>query len=435
MTQTTSPQTTSPLRALLNVEASASACGPAVLRGLRSPLVALLALAIGPISAANAQAHGDTITQSTHTTATGQGAHLASDRSIGHLEPVFEFRGEMPTGVTVSADGRIFVNFPRWGDEVSYTVGELRHGKIVPYPDAAINKFDPAHPGETLGSVQSVVVDPANRLWILDTAALSFSAPVPGGAKLVAVDLSTNKVVKTIVLAPTTALKTTYINDVRFDLRQGKAGIAYITDSSVSGPGAIIVVDLDSGESWRKLSGHPSTSPDPNFVPVVEGKTLAIRETGKPPVPFTVASDGIALSADGVTLYYCPLSSRHLYSIPTALLRGLSTSENDVAKAVVDLGEKGASDGLEADDKGRIYAGDYEHNSIRQRQTDGEWKTIAHDPRILWPDTLSVATDGYLYFTVSQLWRMAQFNYGKDLRQKPYMLFRVEIGAGPVLLK
>jgi sugar lactone lactonase YvrE len=375
------------------------------------------------------------MTQPTHTTAAGQGAQLASDRAIGHLEPVFEFHGEMPTGVTVATDGRIFVNFPRWGDDVPYTVGEIRHGKIVPYPDAAINAFNPAHPATTLGSVQSVVVDPANRLWILDTAAPSFSAPVPGGAKLVAVDLSTNTVVKTIVLAPTTVLKTTYVNDVRFDLRQGKAGIAYVTDSSVSGPGAIIVVDLDTGGSWRKLSGHPSTSPDPTFVPVVEGETLAIRETGKPPAPFTVAADGIALSADGTTLYYCPLSSRHLYSVPTTLLRDRSASEAEVAKAVVDLGEKGASDGLEADDKGRIYAGDYERNSIRQRQTDGEWKTIAHDPRILWPDTLSVAADGYLYFTVNQLQRMAQFNYGKDLRQKPYTLFRVKIGAGPVLLK
>jgi hypothetical protein len=46
-----------------------------------------------------------------------------------------------------------------------------------------------------------------------------------------------------------------------------------------------------------------------------------------------------------------------------------------------------------------------------------------------------VATDGYLYFTVNQLQRMAQFNYGKDLRQKPYTLFRVKIGADPVLLK
>jgi sugar lactone lactonase YvrE len=387
---------------------------------------ASVALLLASSVAVAAQTHGGTMTTPTRTPA---------DRPIGDIEPVFEFRGDMPTGVTVASSGRIFINFPRWGGEVPYTVAEIRDGKVIPYPDATINKFDPKRPGETLGSVQSVVVDPANRLWILDTAAPSFSTPVPGGAKLVAIDLATNKVVKTIVLAPTTVLKTTYINDVRFDLRKGKAGVAYITDSSVSGPGAIIVVDLDRGESWRKLSGHASTSADPAFVPVVEGETLAIRETGKPPQPFTVASDGIAVSADGATLYYCALSSRHLFSVPTALLLDKSASDAKVAAAVIDLGEKGASDGLEADDKGRIYAGDYERNSIRRRQTDGEWRTIAHDPRILWPDTLSVASDGYLYFTANQLHRQPQFHEGKDLREKPYTLFRVKIDAGPVLLK
>ncbi|SHH41333.1 L-dopachrome tautomerase-related protein [Bradyrhizobium erythrophlei] len=360
---------------------------------------------------------------------------LASDRAIGKLEQVFEFHDAMPTGVTVTTDERIFINFPRWGDEVAFTVGEIRDGKVIAYPNAAINIFDPNRPGETLGSVQSVVIDALNRLWILDTAAPKFSTPFAGGAKLIAVDIATDKVVKTIVLSPQTILPTTYINDVRFDLRQGKAGVAYITDSSVSGPGGIIVVDLDSGESWRKLTGHASTSPDPAFIPVVEGERLAVRERGKALAPFNVASDGIAISADGDTLYYCPLSSRHLFSVSTALLRDRSSNDDAVAQSVVDLGEKGASDGLEADDKGRIYAGDYERNSVRQREADGEWKTIAHDPRILWPDTLSVASNGYLYFTANQLHRSAQFNEGKDLRQKPYALFRIKIDAGPVLLK
>jgi sugar lactone lactonase YvrE len=362
-------------------------------------------------------------------------ASLPSERKIGRIEAVFEFRGAMPTGVTVAGGERIFINFPRWGDDVPFTVAEIRDKKVVAYPDAAINKSDPGRPRETLISVQSVVVDAANRLWILDTAAPSFAEPLPGGAKLVAVDLATNKVVKTIVLPARAVLKTTYLNDVRFDLRQGKAGVAYITDSSIKGPGGIIVVDLDSGEAWRRLSGHPSTSADPAFVPLVEGETMAIRQAGKPAAPFRVASDGIALSSDGSTLYYCPLSSRHLFSVPTALLRDQSVSEEVVARAVMDLGEKGASDGLEADDKGRIYAGDYEHDSIRQRRIGGEWKTIAHDPRILWPDTLSVATNGYLYFTANQLHRQALFNEGKDLREKPYTLFRVKIDAGPVLLK
>lgn len=360
---------------------------------------------------------------------------LPSEHWIGPIEPVFEFRDAMPTGVTVSSEGRIFVNFPRWGDDVPFTVGEIRDGKVIAFPDAAFNKADPARPGESLISVQSVVADAAHRLWILDTAAPNFAAPIPGGAKLVAVDLATNKVVKTIVLPPSVVLTTTYVNDVRFDLRQGKGGIAYITDSSTSGPGGIILVDLDSGDSWRRLSGHPSTSPDPSFLPIVEGERLAVREKGKPPAPFRIASDGLALSADGKTLYYSPLSSRHLFAVPTALLRDRSAPEDAVARAVVDLGEKGASDGLEADDQGGIYAGDYEHDSIRQRQGDGEWKTIAHDPRILWPDTLSVAGDGYLYFTANQLERQPWFHDGQDLRVKPYTLFRVKIDAGPVRLK
>jgi sugar lactone lactonase YvrE len=360
---------------------------------------------------------------------------FAVDRVIGNIEPIFRFYDAMPTGVTVAADSRIFVNFPRWGDEAPFTVGVIRDGKVESYPDAKINIFDPINPGETLGSVQSVVVDAVNRLWILDTAAPGFSPPVSGGAKLIAVDLATNKVVKTIVLPATTVLPTTYINDVRFDLRQGREGIAYITDSSIRGPGAILVVDIESGNSWRKLSGHRSTSPDPAFIPIVEGDRLAVREKGKAPAPFEVASDGIALSSDGKTLYYCPLSSRHLYSVPTALLLDRSGNERAISGAVLDLGEKGASDGLESDDKGRVYAGDYEHNGIRQRQTDGEWRTIVHDPRVLWPDTMSVAADGYLYFTANQLHRQAQFHEGKALREKPYVPFRVKVDAGPVLLK
>lgn len=393
-------------------------------RGSRRALIAApLLAALGMAAAGSTTAYAQAVTK------------LASEQPIGRIELVHQFQGPMPTGVTVSHGGRIFINFPRWGDDVPFTVGEIRHGKVVAYPDAATNRFDTAKPATTLSSVQSVVVDAADRLWILDTAAPEFSAPVTGAAKLVAVDLKTDRIVRTIVLPTTTVLPTTYINDVRFDLRKGKAGVAYITDSSISGPGGIIMVDLDSGESWRRLTGHVSTSVDPSFVPIVEGERLAIRAKGKQPVPFGVASDGIAISADGETLFYSPLSSRHLYAVPTALLLDRSATDDAVEQSVQDTGEKGASDGLESDDKGRVYAGDYEHNSIRQRQANGEWKTIAHDARILWPDTLSVATDGHLYFTANQLHRQAQFHEGKDLRHKPYALFRTKIDAGPVLLK
>jgi sugar lactone lactonase YvrE len=394
---------------------------------IKSAVLALIAVAFW--------AEPSAFAESASSASAHRGQAVPVEHYFGDIEPVFEFRGQMPTGVTLSSQGRIFVNFPRWGDKIAYTVGEIRNGKIVPYPDAAINRLDPAHPGKNLISVQSVVVDAKDRLWILDTAAPSFSAPMAGGAKLVAVDLATNRVVKTVVLPPNVVLKTTYLNDVRFDLRQGKEGVAYITDSSKSGPGGIIVVDLATGAAWRKLSGDLSTSPDPAFVPVVEGEEMGVRAPGGQRMPVRVASDGIALSADGNTLYFCPLSSRHLFSEPTVLLRNRDIPESQVAKAVRDLGEKGASDGLEADAKGHIYAGDYEHDSIRQMQIDGSWRTIAHDPRILWPDTLAVAQNAYLYFTANQLERQPGFHDGHDLRRKPYILFRVRIDAGPVALR
>lgn len=350
------------------------------------------------------------------------------------LETVADFRGPMPTGVSVAGNGRIFVNFPRWGDDVPFTVGELRNGVVTAYPDAAINRPDPSRPTETLLSVQSVVADARNRLWILDTGAPEFQTRVVGGAKLVAVDLATNKVVRTIVIPADVALPTTYLNDVRFDLRQGREGVAYITDSSVKGPGGIIVVDLGTGASFRRLSGAASTSPDPSFTPVIGGQPLMNRPAGGPPTRWHVASDGVALSADGRTLFFCPLTSRHLYSVPTAALRDRSVSDAALAGKVADLGLKGASDGLEADDRGRVYGGDYEHDSI-VRLENGRWSTLVRDPAILWPDTLSIGPDGYLYFTANQLYRQANFHGGTDLRRQPYKLFRVKIDAGPVELR
>lgn len=360
---------------------------------------------------------------------------LAAEEPVGTLETVATFDGPMPTGVTVSHRGRIFINFPRWGDDVAFTVGELRSGRAVAYPDEATNKTDPKNPAAALVSVQSVVVDPADRLWILDTGSAMHQPTQYGGPKLLCVDLIADRVVQTILFPQDVALPTSYLNDVRFDLRRGGAGIAYITDSSSKGPNGIIVVNLQSGESWRRLHDHPSTKAEPPhaYLPIVEGQPLFERPPDGPPKPYTSGADGIAIGADGSRLYYCPLMSRRLYSVATDAL--VDRLRDDASVTVIDEGDKGGgADGLESDAKGAIYATNYEHNAVLRRRRDGEWETVVHDPRLLWPDTLSVATDGYLYVTANQLHRQARFHGGRDLRRKPYVLFRIPIHAPPVLL-
>lgn len=214
--------------------------------------------------------------------------------------------------------------------------------------------------------------------------------------------------------------------------------MAFITDSAQKGPNGIIAVDLASGDSWRRLHDHPSTKAEDiqTFLPIVEGRPfLEQQPDGSLKQGAGMGSDGIAIGADGERLYYCPLGSRTLFSAETNSLADRSLNDQEVGATVIDEGDRGgASDGLESDASGCIYSTNYEHNAILRRGPDREWETLIHDPRLLWPDTLSLATDGYLYVTANQLHRQARYHNGRDLRRKQYTLFRVRVDAQPVLL-
>ena len=87
-----------------------------------------------------------------------------------------------------------------------------------------------------------------------------------GYPKLVAIDLTTNNVVQTIHFPSDIVLANGYINAVRFDFTRGPAGTAFISDSAPGGPNAIILVDLESGRSVRRLRDHESVRGNPLFA-------------------------------------------------------------------------------------------------------------------------------------------------------------------------
>ncbi|KAI0475215.1 major royal jelly protein-domain-containing protein, partial [Xylariaceae sp. FL0804] len=273
------------------------------------------------------------------------------------LETVHAYYGQWPTGIAVSSTGRMFSNYPGGLDPANvyngsndvYTVGELTSmttEKAYPSlefnhpPGGAIN-YSTTPPTSAnyqnyLIGVQSVVIDPQDRLWILDTGRVLTPDGVLltasyGGPKLVGVDLATNKVFQTIVFPASVAPGDSYLNDVRFDLGGGggqnsssrqNCSFAYITDSSNAGDNAIVVVDLTTGESWRHVRQTRVVRNEPQFLAFVWGQPTYYYDAPEEQymgLPF--GSDGIALSADGATLYWCPLASRYLYSAPTARLR------------------------------------------------------------------------------------------------------------------
>ena len=355
----------------------------------------------------------------------------AQGKRSEQLQTIAVFPGKaMPTGVTVAEGGRIFLSFPRWGDPVEYTAVELRDGKLVPFPDAKTNAFYPddvgrANPAEHLVSVQSVVADGRGRVWLLDPGSVNLGPNIPGAAKLWGYDLSSGKRVKAITFPTDVALKKTYLNDVRFDLNRGDEGTAYITDS---GAGGIIVVDLASGAPWRHLDNHPSVKSAIGVQFTSEGRPFLMRKpNGEEMVP-DIRSDGIALSPDGKTLYYNPLMSRDVYSVPTDMLADKNADPQKVAAAVKKVATKpSANDGLLCDAQGRIYATDWEDNAIRRIDPQsGNVEVVVQDERLLWPDTLAMLGND-LYVVSNQLARQKQFHQGRDLREPPYVLFKITI--------
>ncbi|KAM3459615.1 hypothetical protein NHJ6243_006731 [Beauveria neobassiana] len=384
------------------------------------------------------------------------------------LQIAHYYYGQMPTGIAVSRESRLFSTYPACLDGNNtntpqtpnkYQVAELMpDGSEVPYPSVEMN----SPPGGALNmstnpptsanydnyliGCQSVIVDSQNVLYILDSgravdpdSGATLSA-VYGGPKVIAVDLSTNKVIRTYRFPQTVVYSDSFLNDIRVDrtpglsglTSNGSEGVAYITDSSLEGRNGFVILDLTSGESWRHLDNDPRVRAQQQVVPWVHGNPVLFAPPGQPYSRAAIGSDGIALGADGKDLYFSVISGRELFSAPTAALRAHdASSELVLAASITNKGEKGISDGLETDSNGVIYAGNVEQEAVVSYfPGNSSVQTFVRDPRINWVDTLSIGWDGFLYFTVNQVHLMPNFYPGTERRQHPYVLFKVQLPDG-----
>jgi sugar lactone lactonase YvrE len=355
----------------------------------------------------------------------------AMGRGADDLEIVHRFTGQMPVGVAVTATGRAFVSYPRWEDKLEYTLAVLENGREVPFPrDGAYQKGNENDPANNLVSLQGLIVDGRDRLWVLDTGTVNMEPVQPFTPKLICFNARTGAKEWEHKFSAREVPPGGYLNDLRIDLTRGAEGFVYITDSGKS-PG-IVVVDVANHRAWRRLTNHPTTKAEPGFVGFVEGRALYKDTPDQPPQHVSIGSDGIAISPDGKRLYYTPLASRKLYSVSTDALADPKRSDRDTANTVVDHGGKGAADGMGEDQSGNVYTTNWEQNAVLRRLPDGTFETVVADPRLLWPDTIDLAPDGYLYVISNQLHRQGGYNNGRDLRVKPYLLTRIKTNARSV---
>jgi sugar lactone lactonase YvrE len=354
----------------------------------------------------------------------GSGAQVLTNPT--GVELVAQF-GHQVTGVTVSERGRVFVNFPRWTEDSPVSVAEVqRDGSTRPYPDGDWNAWrnarkDELSPGDHWVCVQSVVADGRGSLWVVDPAAPAQSFIVPGGPKLVRIDLATDRVAKIYRFDQDVAPQGSYLNDVRFS-PDGR--FAFITDSGARG--AIVVVELASGKARRVLDGDPTTQRKKGLVVKTDGRPLR-RPDGRG-VEFN--ADGIAISKDGRYLYWQALSGDTLYRIRTDILETRGLAGEDVSASVENYGLNGVADGLliaRATDS--MFITSLEDNAIKVRDLaqgpDAPRRIVAQDERLRWPDTFSQGPDGTIYVTTSRIQDSAFFKRDAPLAL-PTQLWRLK---------
>lgn len=298
---------------------------------------------------------------------------------------VAQFKGQQVTGVTVSNQGRVFANFPRWRESVKHSVVEVHEdGSSVPYPNNAWNAWKPgASVSDSIFvAVQSVVAH-KNKLYVLDTRN-SLWQGVLDAPRIFVFNLDSNALEDIYILQKESYKPNSYTNDLRID---EELNTIFITDSN---HGAIIVLNMNTKSSKRVLDNHYSTRAETDHL-TINGKKWG----GKP-----VHSDGIALNTKNKRLYYHALTGYTLYSVPLAAL--VTASEKDLEKQVRNEGKTSAPDGMIFDDKGNLYFADLEHNKINYLTPDGQTRTLLSGKQVKWADTFSIY-NGFLYYTNSRI--------------------------------
>lgn len=297
--------------------------------------------------------------------------------------------------------GKMYLTMPRWKEGVPVTLGVT---SAVPVNRVTAPKLEafPSWEMQKLGDctafqlVQSMEIDPIGRMWILDSgkmSPLSVSTKATCPPRLVILDLEKNGEVLRTYEFPSNVARhgTAHLNDIVLDHEDG--GMAYITDSDREDPG-IITYSLRNNTSWK--TRHDSMKAKPEAVRFMIAKT---------PINIPIPVDGIALSPASVNdrqVYYSPLSSFHLYSIPTSVLKANITNVDEYVK---ELGRKNSqTDGMMMSARGVLYFGLLADDAVAMWDTKQSnsfttgQRVISRDhERMQWPDTFAFDEDGNFY--------------------------------------
>lgn len=327
------------------------------------------------------------------------------------LEEVLTY-AEPVGNVAVNRDGRIFFTVHPESRPQGNKLLEYVRGAAVPYPSGAAQ-------AELFDTVLGVAIDRYNRLWTIDHGNHGLRS-----ARIVAIDLDTDEVLRNQVLGPDIAPMGSFLQDLQVS---ADGNTIVIADASFwrKSP-AIIVYDVETGDARRVLESHASVAAEDYMIRNNDrdmeflGGIVALRG----------GIDGIALGPKW--LYYGAISGSGLYRVRLRDLRDRSLPPGQLANRVERVSDKPLSDGMSIDVEGNVYITDIEHNSIFVAAPGRVPRTLLRSQAMRWPDALSFGPEGYLYVADSALAELILQPREHIEASGPYRIFRFKPGTAGI---
>lgn len=301
----------------------------------------------------------------------------------------------MANQVAVTSTNVLFLGLPRYAREKDTPSLARREadGTLKPFPGNAWNEWKPGHDGSNaFVYLNSVHIFADDTVWCVDQGALNagvfgidYATPQPGAQKLVQLDAHTGAILQIIRFAEDILPRGAQMNDLRMH-----GSKMYITDS---GLGGLIVHDLATGHTVRRLSGTPVVMASPARVPDI----LAHVQGGKTFHPPN--SDLIEVTADGTWLYWAAPTGP-LYRVETRYLNDSAMQDDAIAHHVEKVFDNEFSGGCAMDSRGNMYFCETATGKITVLSPTGQHAVVAADATLKRPDGAFISHDRTLYVPI-----------------------------------
>lgn len=320
--------------------------------------------------------------------------------------------------VALTAQGTMFLGLPRWTGmrDTPSLVRVDSDGALRPFPGGAWNDWAFGKQVEdALVQVSALHVFGDDTLWVIDQGAPDGKATLPGAQKVLQFDTRSGALLRALRFGADVLPEGARLNDLRIH-----GSRIYLTDA---GLGALVVHDLATGHTLRRLQAHPL---------LLQSEVQPLRGSGR---RVLVDADGERLrlgctfletSPDGEWLYFSTPTGP-FRRVPAALLCDASLDDDTVAAGIEEVAPLPSVYGSAMDSRGNLYLANAEQRCIEVVAPTGRRAVLAADERLVGPVAPFITRDRRLFVPATQAELLPECHGGQNGIERPFLVLSMAL--------